>query len=59
MPASHHSFFTGQMPFLPPNQQYQSTEGMSPKYYYYYYYYYYYNPLDCVQNYLGEPVPER
>jgi len=23
------SFFTGQMPFLPPNQQRQSTEGMS------------------------------
>jgi len=28
MPASHHSvFFTSQMPFLPPNQQCQSTEG--------------------------------
>jgi len=28
MPAFHHSsFFTGQMPFLPPNQQHQSTEG--------------------------------
>ena len=26
-PASHHSVFTGQMPFLPPNQQRQSTEG--------------------------------
>ena len=25
--APHHSFFTGQMPFLPPNQQRQSTEG--------------------------------
>jgi len=23
------SFFTGQMPFLPPNQQLQSTEGIS------------------------------
>jgi len=23
------SFFTGQMPFLPPNQQHQSTEGKS------------------------------
>jgi len=23
----HHSFFTGRMPFLPPNQQRQSTEG--------------------------------
>jgi len=22
------SFFTGRMPFLPPNQQHQSTEGM-------------------------------
>jgi len=27
MPASHHSDFTGRMPFLPPNQQRQSTEG--------------------------------
>ena len=28
MPAPQHSvFFTGQMPFLPPNQQCQSTEG--------------------------------
>ena len=28
MPVPHHSsFFTGQMPFLPPNQQRQSTEG--------------------------------
>jgi len=26
-PAPHHSFFTGQMPFLPPNQQRQSTAG--------------------------------
>jgi len=24
-PAPHHSFFTGQMPFLPPSQQRQST----------------------------------
>ena len=28
MPAPHQSVFTGQMPFLPPNQQHQSTEGM-------------------------------
>jgi len=27
MPATHHSVFTGQMPFLPPDQQHQSTEG--------------------------------
>ena len=27
MPASHRSVFTGRMPFLPPNQQCQSTEG--------------------------------
>ena len=27
-PAHQHSVFTGQMPFLPPNQQRQSTEGM-------------------------------
>jgi len=26
-PAPHHSVFTGWMPFLPPNQQRQSTEG--------------------------------
>jgi len=26
MPAPHHSFFAGWMPFLPPNQQRQSTE---------------------------------
>ena len=26
-PAPHHSDFTGRMPFLPPNQQRQSTEG--------------------------------
>jgi len=25
------SFFTGRMPFLPPNQQRQSTEGTKPK----------------------------
>jgi len=31
MPAPHYSivFFTGQMPFLLPNQQCQSTEGIS------------------------------
>ena len=27
MPAPHHSVFTGRMPFLPPNQQRQSTDG--------------------------------
>ena len=26
-PAPHHSFFTDRMPFLPPNQQRQSTKG--------------------------------
>jgi len=30
MPAPHHSIFTGRMPFLPPNQQRQSTEGLPP-----------------------------
>jgi len=29
MPAPHSCFFTGRMPFLPPNQQRQSTEGIS------------------------------
>ena len=30
MPAPHHtSFFTGRTPFLPPNQQRQSTEGIN------------------------------
>jgi len=33
MPAPHHSFFTGRMPFLPPNQQRQSTEGKAVKLY--------------------------
>ena len=28
MPGPHHSVFTGWMPFLPPNQQRQSTEGL-------------------------------
>jgi len=28
-PASHRSVFTHWMPFLPPNQQHQSTEGTS------------------------------
>ena len=28
-PTPHHSFFTGRMPFLPPNEQRQSTEGTS------------------------------
>ena len=28
-PAPHHSSFTGRMPFLPPNQQHQSTEGLN------------------------------
>jgi len=27
-PAPQHSVFTGQMPFLPPNQQRQSTESL-------------------------------
>ena len=29
MPAPHHSVFTGRMPYLPPNQQLQSTEGFT------------------------------
>jgi len=29
MPASHHSVFTGRMPFLLPNKHHQSTEGMN------------------------------
>ena len=28
VPAPHHSVFTGRMPFLPPNQQRQCTEGI-------------------------------
>ena len=28
-PAPYHSVFTGRMPFLPPNQQRQCTEGMA------------------------------
>ena len=30
-PAPHHSVLTGRMPFLPPNQQRQSTEGTAGK----------------------------
>jgi len=30
-PEPHHSVFTGRMPFLPPNQQRQSTEGKALK----------------------------
>jgi len=26
-PVPHHSVFTGRIPFLPPNQQHQTTEG--------------------------------
>ena len=29
MSAPHHSVFTGRMPFLPPNKQRQSTEGLT------------------------------
>jgi len=35
MPAPDHSFFTGRTPFLPPNQQHQSTEGIALKAYLY------------------------
>jgi len=31
MPEPHRSVFTGRMPFLPPNQQRQSTEGIKKK----------------------------
>jgi len=31
MPVPHHSILTVGMPFLPPNQQRQSTEGISIK----------------------------
>jgi len=31
MPAPTTQFFTGRMPFLPPNQQRQSTEGTDCK----------------------------
>ena len=31
-PAPHHSFFTDWVPFLPPNQQRQSTEGIPQSY---------------------------
>ena len=33
-PVPHHSVFTGRMPFLPPNQQRQSTEGTNRYIYY-------------------------
>ena len=31
-PGPHHCFFAGRMPFLPPNQQRQSTEGTIKRY---------------------------
>ena len=38
-PATYHSvFFTGRTPFLPPNQQHQSTEGKTLYCCYYYYF---------------------
>jgi len=37
-PAPHHFVFTSQMPFLPPNQQCQSTEGISTEGIYIYMY---------------------
>jgi len=40
-PAPHHSVFTGRMPFLPPNQQHQNTEGTVALYKCVYYYYRY------------------
>ena len=52
-PVPHHSVFTGRMPFLPPNQQRQSTEGCCCCCYYYYFYYYYYY-LHLVTFFLGE-----
>jgi len=39
-PAPTTQFFTGRMPFLPPNQQFQSTEGQTKLQYSKYYYYY-------------------
>ena len=36
-PAPHHSVFAGRMPFLPPNQQRQSTEGKGYSYKHYYF----------------------
>ena len=32
MPAPHRQFFTVRMPFLPPNQQHQSSEGTAKHY---------------------------
>jgi len=37
MPAPHRSVFAGRMPFLPPNQQRQSTEGKGYSYKHYYF----------------------
>jgi len=49
------SFFTGRMPFLPPNQQRKSTEGK------FYTSTHTHTPIyrPFVQDYPGEPVPER
>jgi len=47
MPVPHHSVFTGWMPFLPPNQQRQSTETTTT------------TVLRFVCDYRIEPVPTR
>ena len=46
MPAPHHSVFTGRMPFLPPNQEHQSTHTHT-------------RLTALFRDYPGEPVPER
>ena len=50
------SFFTGQMPFLLPNQQHQGTEG---RLFMTIYYYYYIRLTAFFQDNLGKPAPEK
>jgi len=68
MPTPHHSVFTGRMPFLPPIQQCQSTEGTILLYIYictirllYYQGTHTHTPVyrPFFRDYPGEPVPER
>jgi len=56
MPIPHHSVFTSWMPFLPLNQQRQSTKGTEQLIFYYYYYI---RSKAFFQDNLDKPAPEK
>jgi len=57
MPAPHHSVFTDRMPFLPPNQQRQSTEGTKFQTYYTSYKQFYPHQGQIQEFALGRAIP--